>query len=170
MNWIFTILAEAAPKPDYYYNPLNGKFIQRHHISLHCLKGVQIRSFFWAVFSRIQTEYGEIGLNTERYGVTLRIQSECRKIQPKKNSISGHFLCSDWFCNIFYLWYYLIDELSVSICKKIELLVKITNLFYRNKYIWYRPISLIFNICVAVTFIKARNLAMEMLGWKKLSG
>ena len=170
MNWIFTILAEAAPKPDYYYNPLNGKFIQRHHISLHCLKGVQTRSFFWAVFSRIQTEYGEIGLNTERYGVTLRIQSECRKIQPKKNSISGHFLCSDWFCNIFYLWYYLIDELSVSICKKIELLVKITNLFYRNKYIWYRPISLIFNNCVAVTFIKARNLAMEMLGWKKLSG
>ena len=26
----------------------------------HCIKSVQIRSFFWSVFSRIRTEYGEI--------------------------------------------------------------------------------------------------------------
>ena len=26
----------------------------------HCVKSVQIRSFFWFVFSRIRTEYGEI--------------------------------------------------------------------------------------------------------------
>ena len=26
----------------------------------HCAKNVQIRSFFWSVFSRIWTEYGEI--------------------------------------------------------------------------------------------------------------
>ena len=26
----------------------------------HCVKSVQIRSFFWIVFSRISTEYGEI--------------------------------------------------------------------------------------------------------------
>ena len=26
----------------------------------HCLKGVQIRSFFWYVFSHIWTEYGEL--------------------------------------------------------------------------------------------------------------
>ena len=26
----------------------------------HCVKSVQIRSFFWSVFSRIRTEYGEI--------------------------------------------------------------------------------------------------------------
>ena len=31
------------------------------------------------------------GLNTERYGVSLRIQSECRKIRKKNNSIFGHF-------------------------------------------------------------------------------
>ena len=30
-------------------------------------------------------------LNTERYGVSLRIQFECRKIPTRKNSISGHF-------------------------------------------------------------------------------
>ena len=27
---------------------------------LHCVKSVQIRSFFWSVFSSIQTEYGDI--------------------------------------------------------------------------------------------------------------
>ena len=27
---------------------------------LHCVKSVQIRSFFWSVFSRIRTEYGEM--------------------------------------------------------------------------------------------------------------
>ena len=26
----------------------------------HCMKSVQIRSYFWLVFSRIPTEYGEI--------------------------------------------------------------------------------------------------------------
>ena len=26
----------------------------------HCVKSIQIQSFFWSVFSRIRTEYGEI--------------------------------------------------------------------------------------------------------------
>ena len=67
------------------------------------MKGVQIRSFFWSVFSRFQTEYGEIRsisriqteygerLNTERYSVSLRIQSEYGKIRTRKNSVFGHF-------------------------------------------------------------------------------
>ena len=38
---------------------------------LHCVKNVQIRSFFW-------------------YGVSLRIQSECGKIRSRKN-LFGHF-------------------------------------------------------------------------------
>ena len=32
----------------------------------HCVKSVQIRSFFWSVFSRIRTEYGEM---TRKYSV-----------------------------------------------------------------------------------------------------
>ena len=40
--------------------------------------------FFWSVFSRIQAEYGKIE-------VSLRIQSECRKILTRKNSVFGHF-------------------------------------------------------------------------------
>ena len=43
----------------------------------HCVKSVQIRSFFWSVFSRIRTEYGEI--------------------QTRKNSVFGHFLRSVFF-------------------------------------------------------------------------
>ena len=39
----------------------------------HCAKDVQIRSFFWSVFS-----------------VSLRIQSECREIPTRKNSALGH--------------------------------------------------------------------------------
>ena len=31
------------------------------------------------------------GLNTERYGVSLRIQSECGKIRTRKNSVFGQF-------------------------------------------------------------------------------
>ena len=39
----------------------------------HCVKSVQIRSFFWSVFLTF-------GMNTERYFVSLRIHSECGKI------------------------------------------------------------------------------------------
>ena len=35
------------------------------------------------------------GLNTERYGVSLRIQSECWKIWTRKNSVFGHFSRSE---------------------------------------------------------------------------
>ena len=37
------------------------------------------------------------GLNTKRYGVSLRIQSECGKIQNRKSSVFGHFSCSVTF-------------------------------------------------------------------------
>ena len=53
----------------------------------HCVKSVQIRSFFWSVFLTF-------GMNTERYFVSLRIHSECGKIRTRKNSPFGHFLSS----------------------------------------------------------------------------
>ena len=45
-------------------------------VGVKCVKSVQIRSFFWFVFSCIRTEY--------------------RKIQTRKNSVFGHFLRSSW--------------------------------------------------------------------------
>ena len=37
------------------------------------------------------------GLNTEIYGVNLRIQSEYREIRTRKNSVFGHFSRSAMF-------------------------------------------------------------------------
>ena len=44
-------------------------------MEIHCVKSVQIRSFFWSVFSRIRTEYV--------------------KIRNREDSVSGHFSHSD---------------------------------------------------------------------------
>ena len=54
----------------------------------HCGKCVQIRSFFWSVFSRIRAECGEI---LRIFPLSLRIQSQCGKIRTIKNSLFGHF-------------------------------------------------------------------------------
>ena len=60
------------------------KYTLTHHHkkakTLHCLKSVQIRSFFWSVFSRIRrdTEYlSAFSLNMEKYGpeVTLYLDN-----------------------------------------------------------------------------------------------
>ena len=50
------------------------------------MKNVQIRNFFWSVFSCIWTEYGI-------YSVNLHIQSKHRKIRA---SVFGHFSCSEY--------------------------------------------------------------------------
>ena len=50
----------------WYFNNLNDKFFH-----LHCVKSVQIRAYFWSVFSCIRTEY--------------------RKILTRNNSVFGHF-------------------------------------------------------------------------------
>ena len=66
--------------------------LERFSSKQHCLKSVQIRSFFWSVFSRIRTEYGEM-FCISPYSVRMRslhIQSECGKIRTRKNSVFGH--------------------------------------------------------------------------------
>ena len=52
-------------------------------ISVHCVKSVQIQSYFWSIFSC--------------NGTNLRIQSEYRKIQARNNSVFGHFSRSGTF-------------------------------------------------------------------------
>ena len=54
---------------------------QGDKVHMDCVKSVQIRSFFWSVFSRMRTEYS----------VSLRTQSECRKIRTRRDSVFGHF-------------------------------------------------------------------------------
>ena len=52
------------------------KIVQYCEWKLHCMKSVQIRSYFWSVFSCIQSKY--------------------RKIQTRNNSVFGHFSRSAW--------------------------------------------------------------------------
>ena len=40
--------------------------------------------------------FAAFGLNSDRYGVSLRIKSECGKIRTSKNSVFGHFSRSEW--------------------------------------------------------------------------
>ena len=47
--------------------------------SIHYVKSVRVRSFSGPYFPTF-------GLNTEKYGVPLRIQSECGKIWTRKTS------------------------------------------------------------------------------------
>ena len=52
---------------------------------LHCVKSVRIRSFSGPYFPTI-------GTNTERYGLPLRIQSECGELRTRKtpNMVTFH--------------------------------------------------------------------------------
>ena len=53
-----------------------GCKMNRHH----CVKCVQIQSFFWSVFSRISTEYGEI-LHIFPYSIRMRENTDQKKIR-----------------------------------------------------------------------------------------
>ena len=54
----------------------------------------------WSQVSRYRVISGPyfpaFRLNTERYEVSIRIQSECRKIRTRNNSVFGHFLRGEW--------------------------------------------------------------------------
>ena len=55
----------------------------------HCVKSVQIQSFFWSVFCCIRTEYGDLRENIYIY--------KYRKTWTRNNSVFGHFSRSDQF-------------------------------------------------------------------------
>ena len=48
--------------------------------AIHCVKSIQIRSFFWSVFSRIRTEYGEIR-SIIPYTVRVRENTDQKKLR-----------------------------------------------------------------------------------------
>ena len=54
-----------------------------------CAKIVQIRSYFWSVFSRIRTEYGEISVFSQNAG----------KYEPEKTPSLDTFHAVFVFCN-----------------------------------------------------------------------
>ena len=48
--------------------------------SFHCVKSVQTRSFFWSVFSRIWTEYGDL-LRKSSYSVRMQGNTDQNKLR-----------------------------------------------------------------------------------------
>ena len=58
---------------------LNGLMNSQLH-DPHCVKSVQIRSFFWAVVSRIRTEYREIR-SISQYSVRMRKNTDQKKLR-----------------------------------------------------------------------------------------
>ena len=89
----------------------------------HCVKSVQIRSFFWSVFSCIRTEY--------------------RKIRIRKNSLFGHFSrsvkqnkkCLQWYN--FFVKYEFTNSPQGTIC---------TSSHVWNCYIRWKKIAKYFNL------------------------
>ena len=77
------------------YGRLSISFPTPFYGCFHCVKSVQIRSFFWSVFSRIRTEYGEI----------LRIYGQCSKHWTETHSFKW------WHCLVQLL---VIKDLSKS--------------------------------------------------------
>ena len=78
------------------FNTWERNFYNRHYV-----KSVQIRKFFWSIFSRIWTKYGEI-LRISPYSVQIQENKD------QKNSVFGHNSCSDRsiakVCNITKNW------------------------------------------------------------------
>ena len=72
-----------------YYSNLNtgnSVFLNKDNFSrdMHCVKSVRIRIFIGPYFPAF-------GLNTERYSVSLCIQSECGKMQTRKTPDTDTF-------------------------------------------------------------------------------
>ena len=57
-------------------------------VHMHCVKIVQMLSYFWSVFSCIRTEYGDL-LRKSLYSV------QYRKTWARNNSLFGYFSRSD---------------------------------------------------------------------------
>ena len=74
-------------------------YLLKNFLGTHCAKSVQIRSFFWSVFSRLRTE--------------------CRKIRTRKNSVFGYFQRSDMICVICENDFQWSGDVRVSCCNKI---------------------------------------------------
>ena len=69
-------LAASVVPLSHHRNVANLSLFHRYYFGRHCVKSVSIRSYSGLHFPTF-------GLNTERYGVSLRIQSECGKMRTR---------------------------------------------------------------------------------------
>ena len=71
----------------------------------HCVKSVQIRSFFWSVFSLIRSEYEEIR-SISRYTFRMREKTD----QKKTPYLDTFHPVSFTYCGVDIFWPFLVDE------------------------------------------------------------
>ena len=84
------------------------------------------------------------GLNTERYAVSLRIQSECGKIRTRKNSLFGHFWRSDNYLKT----------------RKVEIKISFQHM---NLVVSYMKIDIIKKRCVSIRYDRSRRVGTDTI-------
>ena len=98
-EFFFLILQRSEILTGIYINPQPVTLSDWYtaHISIVWNTNTAWKASKYGVFSG--TYFPAFWLNTERYFVSLRIQSKCGKIRTRKNSIFGHFSSSQsiWF-------------------------------------------------------------------------
>ena len=85
LNWSITEkCARGTSKNCYLFckgiSALSCFFFSVTLTAIHCVKSIQIRSFFWSLFSRIRTEYGEIR-SIIPYTVRVRENMDQKKLR-----------------------------------------------------------------------------------------
>ena len=106
----------------YYFHMLYQSY---SFLEQHCVKSVQIRSFFWYIISRIRTEYGEIR-SISPYLARMRENTDQKKLRIWTffAQCNFSFFYSDVsiyqleFCFFFYPWIFchLLSHVQVSGC------------------------------------------------------
>ena len=101
----------------------------------HCVKSVQIRSFFWSVFSCIRTEYGKI-LRISPYSARMRGTTD----QKKLRTWALFRQCQWWYFWCLYL-YFSVWSLVIALVTVLFIF-----LFYASRHLFVqRPMCQIFS-------------------------
>ena len=92
------------------------------------MKSVQIRSYFWFMFSCIWSEYGDLR-------ASLHIQSEYRKVRTRNNSVFGHFSrsdsCSHRRCSVKIGVLKISQNSQENTCTRVSFWIKLQSTWYR---------------------------------------
>ena len=80
LNVLFSRLYQKQTPKRWSFSGSLRKFSAKLFLKIRCAKSVQIRNFFWSVFSRIRTEYGAI-LRISPYSVRVWDYMDRNKIR-----------------------------------------------------------------------------------------